>query len=549
MIATSARWFSGLTGWRRLCVAFLAGAIAITAFPPVSIVPILWLSFPVLIWLLDGCSTRREAAVVGWAFGFGHFATSFYWITNAFFVDSETFGVFAIPSVTLLCAGFGLYISLVCAVTHIIAPPRSDDLPDDRLLVGALRVMLFGAAWVIAEWLRGWVLTGFPWNPIATVWSEDLTPLGIPILQSVPLIGTYGLSLITVITFVAPAVLAYRPILARSWFIAFAPVSILLVVAVAGAVRLTFAEVHFLPGTKLRLVQAAISQKDKSRPSLWESHLHDHIRLSTEDRSPDVTHVIWGEAAVNFFLNVDEQNRLLAAQAAPEGGMLITGADRGTRSEAGQLEVYNSLYAITDHGTISAHYDKAHLVPFGEYLPLRWMVPFEKLTGGMGDFMAGPGVTTLDLRGLPAFSPLICYEVIFSGSVIAKSDGHQRPKWLLNLTNDAWFGLSMGPYQHLAAARLRAVEESLPLVRVANTGITALIDGFGRTLNKIDLGERGVLDVGLPRPAASFTPFGILGNTIPLTLAVAIGGIAIRRWRRYMSENMDNPFRGGRYHL
>ncbi len=549
MIAASAKWLGDLTGWRRQAVAFVAGAIAIVAFPPLSIVPALWLCFPALLWLLDGCATRREAATTGWAFGFGHFTTSFYWITNAFFVDSETFGVFAFPSVAILCAGFGLYIALVCAVTHTIAPPRSDDLPDDRLLVGTLRVTLFGSAWVIGEWIRGWFLTGFPWNPIATVWSEDTTPLGLPILQSTSIIGTYGLSLLTVIVFVAPAILAYRPLLSRAWVVTLAPISILAIFAIGGALRLAIAETHYLPGTKLRLVQAAISQEDKSRPSLWEAHLRDHINLSIEDRPSDITHVIWGEAAVNFFLNVDEQNRNFAASAAPKGGMLITGADRGTRNESGQLEVYNSLYAITDRGGISAHYDKAHLVPFGEYLPLRWLIPFEKLTGGMGDFMAGPGATTLDLRGLPPFSPQICYEVIFPGAVVAKSDANQRPEWILNLTNDAWFGLSMGPYQHLAAARLRAVEEGLPLVRVANTGITAVIDGYGQTLAKIGLGERGVLDVRLPRPASSFTPFGILGNVIPLALVIVVGGYAIRRWRLYVSENMDNPFRGGRYHL
>lgn len=549
MIVAGARQLGGMTGWRRLAVAFGAGMIAIAAFPPLSFAPALWLSFPILMWLLEGCSTRREAAATGWAFGFGHFATSFYWITNAFYVDSETFGVFAIPAVAALAASFGLYVALVCAITHTIAPPRSDDMPDDRVLVAALRIVLFSATWTIAEWLRGWVLTGFPWNPMATIWSETSTPFGLPILQSTPLIGTYGLSLLTVLAAAAPAVLAHPPRLARAWIYAATPVLLLAVIAVFGALRLGLTDTHFLPGTKFRLVQAAVPQTDKSRPSLWEAHLRDHIQLSTQNRPTDVTHVIWGEAAVHFFLNVDEQHRRLAASAAPKGGMLITGADRGTRDETGQLEVYNSLYAITSRGTIAAEYDKAHLVPFGEYLPLRWLIPFEKLTGGMGDFAAGPGLTTLDLRGLPPFSPQICYEVIFPGAVVSRNGDHARPEWILNLTNDAWFGLSMGPYQHFAAARLRAVEEGIPLVRVANTGISAVIDGAGRTIAEISLGERGVVDVSLPRAAASFTPFSILGNVIPLIFAFAIGGAAIARWRRYVSENTDNPFRGGRYHL
>lgn len=549
MIALGARRLGGLSGWHRLVAAFLAGAIAIIAFPPVSIVPALWLSFPVLIWLLDGCASRREAAFTGWAFGFGHFSTSFYWITNAFYVDSEAFGVFAIPAVAGLSAAFSLYTALVCAVTHTILPPSHDDMPDDRILITTLRIILFGATWTIVEWLRGWILTGFPWNPLATVWSETTTPFGLPVLQSVPLIGTYGLSLLTVLAAAAPAVLAHRPRLTRAWIVAAAPLLLLVVLAAGGMLMLALTETRYVPGTKFRLVQASIPQADKGRPSLWEAHLRDHIQLSTENRPTDITHVIWGEAAVHFFLNVDEPHRRIAAEAAPKGGMLITGADRGTRDETGTLQVYNALYALTSRGDVVAEYDKAHLVPFGEYLPLRWLIPFEKLAGGLGDFGAGPGPMTLDLRGLPPFSPQICYEIIFSGAVTARHSEQGRPEWLLNLTNDAWFGLSMGPYQHYAAARLRAVEEGIPIVRVANSGISAVIDGTGRTVAELGLGERGVLDAPLPRPAAAFTPFGFMGNTIPLVLALLAGGGAIRRWRRYVIENIDNPFRGGRYHL
>ncbi|MEQ9447321.1 MAG: apolipoprotein N-acyltransferase [Rhodospirillaceae bacterium] len=549
MIAASAQQLGGIRGWRRPAAAFIAGAVAIVAFPPLSVLPALWLSFPILIWLLDGCSRWREAAVVGWAFGFGHFATSFYWITNAFYVDSETFGAFAVPSVLALCVAFGLYVALVCALTHTIHPPRHDDMPDDRVLVTSLRVVLFAAVWTIVEWVRGWLFTGFPWNPVATVWSETSTPIGLPVLQSTTLIGTYGLSFITVLAAAAPAVLAHRPRLSRAWIAAGAPLAVIALLAGGGALRLALSETTFVPGVKFRLVQASIPQADKSRPSLWEEHLADHVELSTSNRPDDVTHVIWGEAAVHFFLNVDETHRRIAAQAAPKGGMLITGADRGMRDENGRLEVYNSMYAITSRARVAAEYDKAHLVPFGEYLPLRWLVPFEKLTGGMGDFMAGPGRETLDLRGLPPFSPLICYEIIFPGAVTASSGETPDPQWLLNLTNDAWFGMSTGPYQHFAASRLRAVEEGIPLVRVANTGISAVVDGTGRTVAMLALGERGVLDVPLPRPAASFTLFSIFGNALPLSLALLAGGAAVWRWRRYVIENTDNPFRGGRFHL
>ena len=182
----------------------------------------------------------------------------------------------------------------------------------------------------------------------------------------------------------------------------------------------------------------------------------------------------------------------------------------------------NSLAAIDSAGDIAGLYDKSHLVPFGEYMPLRDVVPLPAVAAGMADFAAGPGITTMHLPGVPPFSPLICYEVIFPGRV-ARTD--ERPAWLLNLTNDGWYGFSTGPYQHLAAARLRAVEEGLPLVRVANTGISAIVDPFGRVVARLGLGEKGVVDGPLPAALAKPTPYGRLGTGVPLALAVVLAGV------------------------
>ena len=531
MMSRVARRLGALAPWQRLIFAFASGLLCILAYPPVSALPMLWVAFPLLFWLLDGCATKMGAAATGWAFGFGYFFASFYWITNAFYVDAETFGAFAVPAVAALSACFAFYIALVCALTHLFPPPGEDDLPYERLSAYVPRVLFFASAWTVAEWVRGWLFTGFAWNPIATIWSEEMTPIGLPMIQVTALIGTYGLSLFSVLAATAPAVLGTSFRQRGMWVLALAPTAFLVLVAAGGALRLAQADNSLVEDVKLRLVQANISQADRARPQLWPDHIRDYLSLSGDGRPEGTTAVIWGEAAVPplFSLNASEQGRRLLSPAAPENGLLITGADRGIRTPAGEVQIYNSMFALSNAGDITATYDKTHLVPYGEYMPLRWLIPFDKLTEGVGDFSKGSGLVTVKVDGLPPFAPLICYEAIFSGAVTPWTG--QRPRWLLNLTNDAWFGMSWGPYQHYAAARLRAVEEGLPLVRVANTGISAVIDGYGRTRESLGLGQRGALDVALPQPAAEFTPFGTFRNILPL-LAATFAGVAALYYRR-----------------
>lgn len=521
---------AALRGWRRLIVALLAGASAILAFPPISIVPALWIAMPVLLWLLDGCRSWKTAFLTGWAFGAGYFITGLYWMANAFYVDAEAFGAFAIPAVGSLSVAMGLFIAVVCALTHLVPPAPVGDISYDRASATARRIVLFAAVWTIVEWIRSWIFTGLPWNPLGLVWSETRTPIGLAVIQVTAIVGTYGLSFLTVLFAAAPAALGYAPRLSRAWVAALAPVALIALVAAGGAVRLMLAHEEVVPGVKFRLVQANVSQADRARPSLWAQHLEDYVRLSTENRPADITHVVWGEAAIAFFLNIQDDARRVAAMAAPRDGLLITGADRGVRDGSGRQSVFNSLYLLRPDASIAAVYDKAHLVPFGEYTPMRGIIPFDEITGMSGGFAAGPGLTTLSVPGLPPFSPLICYEVIFSGNVTAP--GRPEPAFLLNLTNDAWFGLSLGPHQHFAQARLRAVEEGVPLVRTANTGISAVIDGYGRIGDFLPLGVRGVLDVSLPRPAESVTPFALLGNLASLLLATCGGGAALFFRRR-----------------
>ena len=513
------RWLMGGAG------AALAGVLMTAAMPPFHLFPALWIAIPAFLTLLDRCRGRHETFWVGWCFGFGHFTTGFFWIANAFYVDADMFGVFAVPAVAALCAGFSVYIGGVALALRLVPSPNEDPMPDDRTRSLVRRALWFAVMWTAVEWLRGWFLSGFPWNPLAATWTAWPA-----MLQVTALIGTLGLSFLTALAAAMSVVLVPAPRFRLAWITAGVPVVGLLLIAAAGAARLAMSPTDYAPDVVLRLVQPNIAQADKWRPALREQHLMDHIRLSIPDAGTRVTHVIWGEAAVAFALDQDAAHRTLVAGAIPKGGALLTGITRAERSERGVEAIFNSLIAIDSDARVGAIYDKTHLVPFGEYLPLRALVPFPKLTAGTMDFSSGVERRTIALSGLPPFGPLICYEAVFSGAVVGEGE---RPQWLLNVTNDSWFGDSTGPRQHLAQARLRAVEEGLPLVRVANTGISAVVDPYGRLEGAIGLGQRGVLDARLPRPIDGVTPFGLVGNVPVLLLLVALTwGLFKREYRQ-----------------
>ncbi|MDG2242602.1 MAG: apolipoprotein N-acyltransferase [Rhodospirillaceae bacterium] len=487
------------TTLRRAFLAFSFGAMTTTAMPPWHLWPILWITLPALLVLFETAKTKRSLFVASWAFGFGHFATSFAWIGNAFFVDSETFAALAAPAIGGLAAGFGLYIGCVALIIRVLLPRPEDDWPAIKTVRSICLVIAFAAVWALVEWWRGWFLTGLPWNPIGSVWVAALE-----VLQGASLVGVYGMSLFTVLAACASSILFFSGS-RRMSFVVIAICHLPLIGLTAwGTTRLSADEATYVPNVVLRLVQPNIAQIDKWRPGMREGHVLEQVRMSTKDAAK-VTHVLWAETAVPFPLNQAPGALAAAAKAAPENGYVLTGAVRilGNRVDR---QVFNSFFAITPNGTVAAIYDKTHLVPFGEYMPLQNIIPLPQLTGGTG-FTVGSGLTSITLPGLPAFSPLICYEVIFPGAV---TGGNKRPAWLFNLTNDAWFGGSSGPHQHLAAAQLRAAEEGLPVVRVANTGISAVVDSYGRVIGRITLGEKGILDSQLPGhlPATLFSRFG-----------------------------------------
>ena len=501
-----------LAGWRRLALAAALGAAAVAALPPIHVVPLLIPAFTGLVWQIEGVRTRTGAFWLGWSFGLGFFGAGLYWIGIAFLVQAEVHGWMMPFAVAGLAAGLAIFTGLAALAVHAL-PCRST----------AARVLALTLAWMLASWLRGHILTGFPWNLLATAW--DPWPV---MQQSAALWGAWGLSLVTLLAAAAPATLAADDGILRRWALPGLAVLLLGALAAGGSARLARAPVPGsadVEGVRLRIVQAAVPQREKWAADKRLAHLKTHLRLTRRPGLGDVTHVIWPETAVPLFPSKTDGLRRAFATVAPPAGALLTGLPR-LNTGAGTRELYNSLFVIGPDGGTRARYDKFHLVPFGEYVPLQDWLPLPKLTAGRTGFTAGPGARTLSVPGAPPTSPLICYEAIFPGAVTAQP----RPGWLLNVTNDAWFGVSSGPYQHLASARLRALEEGLPLVRAANTGISVVVGPFGRTRARLGLGEKGVLDSPLPAAIAP-TSYARFADTAAALLWLAVAAVfaAIRR--------------------
>lgn len=511
-------------GWRRVLAAILCGVLAALALPPWYLLPLLVPAFVGLAWLLDGALARprplRAAGWAGWWFGFGYFALGLHWIVEPFLVDVARHGWMVPVALPGMAGGLALFPAAAAVLT--VAATRRFALPRTA------RVLMLALAWVMMEWLRGWILTGFPWNLAGYAWGAAPA-----MIQLGALTGIFGISLLTVAAAAMPAVLAGRgsqgmamPV-RRGWLTVGVVTVALPALALAwGAFRLATAPDYDRPGradlvegVRLRIVQANIPQKFKWRRELRAEHMQKHIALSRIPAPEAPTHIIWPETAVPYFLANDAAAREIAALAAPPGGALLAGTPRRAATGPGdEPRFWNASVAITADGGIAALYDKAHLVPFGEYVPLRGILPIDKLVAGQGDFTPGPGPQTLTVPGAPPVSPLICYEAIFPAAVVGK----ERPGWLLNQTNDAWFGSFAGPRQHFAIAAMRAVEQGLPLVRAANTGISAIVDPYGRVLRRLDLGEEGIIDGALPRALPEPTPYARWGNTIPALLFAGV---------------------------
>jgi apolipoprotein N-acyltransferase len=459
----------------------------------------LFLTFPLLVWLLDGVPTQRwrgawVSAVIGWCFGFGYFVVGFYWIGHAFLVDAETFGWLLPIAVTGGPAYLAVYTSIGFTCAHFLWAR------------GAVRILAFAVALTAAEWLRGHALTGFPWNAFGYALTSPLE-----LAQGASLFGLWGLTFIVLVVFASPATLTdEHSDTSRPWLPVLCGVVVLATLALFGSWRLAHTPTALVEGVALRIMQPNLQQDAKFNYSAKEQVMSQYIALSSRknDLRPqglrDVTHLIWPESAFPFYLNTEPDALAQIASMLPETTVLITGADRtgAPPSSATNTDTRTSIYVIDQSGSIVALYDKVHLVPFGEFLPFQSLLErlgLEQLTKIAGGLIAGEHRSPLPVLHAPSALPLLCYEVIFADELAAPD---QRPGWLLNLTNDGWFGISSGPYQHFQQARLRAVEQGLPLVRAANTGISAVVDPLGRVINSLPLGIEGLLDAPLPRAIA-----------------------------------------------
>jgi len=520
MIPLIRRWrdlISALVGVKRTLLAMIFGLAAGAAMAPFHLVFFLIPGFVGLLWLLGSCTRKRQAFGVGWAFGVGHFSVGFYWIGHAFLVDAATYGWLAPIAVLGLAGAMAVFTGLVTLFSSLVFR---------RFNLGTVgQVLVFAAVWIAFEWVRGWLFTGFPWNLIGTVWA-----FSDPVMQFAAVAGVYGLGLMTIIVAAMPAVLADEIRSPHSK----AGLALAAVLAISiwggGMWRLSGATNENVAGVQLRLVQPNIPQNLKWKPGYKVGHVKDQIDLSKAPprEGPPPTHIIWAETAVPFNLSYDKNLLAFLGAIVPKNGYLITGAPRSNKPGSETPQYWNSLFAIQPGGRIAATYDKIHLVPFGEYVPFREILKVSKLTAGRVDFTAGRGERVWRLPGLPPVAPLICYEAIFPGEVASLGP---EPDWLLNVTNDGWFGMSAGPYQHFAAVRFRAIEMGVPLVRVANTGISAVVDGYGRVGKRLDLGVRGFVDSPLPKRLSQVPLYGRLGDWIVLILLLMAfgGGVFLRQ--------------------
>jgi apolipoprotein N-acyltransferase len=514
-------------------LCFAAGGVSTLAMAPAKLWPVLFLTIPCLAAAIDAAVCRRgqigsravffRAALSGWMFGFGYFLLGIYWISASLFVDPGKF-LWLLPfSATLMPAGLAIFFAVGTLVAAVFWRPGP---------AGALALAI-GLA--ISEWLRGQVLTGFPWNTLGYALTNDLW-----LMQWAALVGVNALTLIVVLLAAIALRMPERTIGAKAFAL---PAVALAAMWMVGALRV--GPVADVAGVRLRVLQPNVSQDVKWRYENRAQIFARYIELSRADaggRRDDldgITHVVWPESAVPFLLlNAPDALESIGAMLGKKR-LLLTGAVRlEAPAASGQpRKVYNSILALGEGGRLVGVYDKLHLVPFGEYVPFREV--FDLL--GLGSFTPAeqgfafgqPGNRVLTLPGLPPALALICYEIIFPAEARAVE---QRPGVILNVTNDGWFRSTAGPHQHLHQARVRAVELGLPLVRSANTGISAVIDPYGRIIRSAALGTSAVFDSPLPAALAP-TPYSRRGELF-FGLLLAGAGIGwlwlsgVSKWRR-----------------
>lgn len=507
---------AGLPAVLRGILALVAGAIVAVGLPPLGWWPLAFIGLPLFLALLETGKrlTWRSGFGLGWGFGLGYFAVAFHWIGYAFLVEADTY-LWMMPFMLgILAGGMAIYWGLAALLARRFGGS------------GLQLALTFSGLLAIAEWLRGHLFTGFPWA------APGLLADGMGgVVQAASVIGMTGLTLVVVLW----ATLPFVALTDHRWRARLAGLVLILLLPALwawGDWRLAGATDAMVPGVAIRIVQPNLPQQEKWREDNVRQIVDDLEQMSslpTPDRPEGIstiTHVIWPESAVPFLI---DESPVVKAELKPLLGgrtALITGAVRLDRKGEGvEPDVHNSIIVFDGNAEPVERYDKWRLVPGGEFLPFAWLLEplgFRQVVQTPGSFVPGPGPRTVTLPGGLRAALTICYEAIFPDRLV---DDAERPQVIINVTNDGWFGRSTGPWQHLAQARLRAIEQGLPMIRAANTGISAVIDAHGRTLKMLPLLEKGVVDSLLPVALAP-TLYGRLGDFWLVMLVLAVLGCA-----------------------
>lgn len=486
------RWLDKRTGLQKTGLLLLAGVLTAFSFAPFHLFPVLAVSYPLLLLILFKSNGFLEAFSFGWWFGFGQFFMGLIWLVSAFEVDDRYAGWVGYLAVAALGALLAMYSGLATGLLWKLyrgKNPRQHALPI---------TLSFVVLWNLAEWARGNLFTGFPWNLAGYTWGfSDV------MLQTASVWGIYGLGLLTIFLALIPYLLIH--ISEKRYKVMGVGALVIGGMAAFGMLQLS-EPTKFRDDVKLKIIQANINQKDKWDPQKKADNFLKHLGMSKSRPEDGITHVIWPETAITYFLDTEPSRRFLIAGILSENSVLMTGFPRVRRVP--EFQAWNSFAVVDNGGEVRHIYDKHHLVPFGEYTPDILSDSLSFLGLGMlvegFSYSRGSGVRTLHLDNAPPVGVLICYEIIFPGQVVNQDD---RPEWLLNVTNDAWYGTFSGPYQHFLQTRIRAIEEGLPIVRSAGTGVSAVIDAYGRVKKSLGLNLKGVIVSPLPSKRDIATPY------------------------------------------